>query len=491
MEAFKLPLEQLVAHIKGGEISAKAVMGKIYENIQHYEAQLHVFTSLRNPSRALQWAENIDAKARRGEPLGRLAGIPVAVKDNICIQDPELKTTCASALLENFHAPYHATVIEKLLQEDAWVLGKTNMDEFAMGSSTENSALAPTKNPWDLSRVPGGSSGGSAVAIATQMALLALGSDTGGSIRQPAAFCGVTGFKPTYGAVSRYGLVAFGSSLDQIGCFAKNAQDCAYGFSVIRGYDSKDSTSAQWKEKPVPRAVDLSKIKFCLPTEYLDEAVVAADVLDSTLELVHVLKAAGARVEQRSLPFLQHVIPIYYILAFAEASSNLGRFDGVRYGVRRQREATLSSLYRNSRTQGFGTEVQRRIMLGTFVLSAGYYDQYYGKAHKARTLLEKKVGLLLQEFDCILGPVAPSPAFKLGENTEDPLKMYLQDIYSVLANLTRTPAISIPAKQSQEGLPIGIQLMGRKFADEQLLATARAIQTITEYHLQFPPNFCP
>lgn len=489
MRIFEGSLEQLVGQIKAGEISVKSIMEKVYGNITRHDAQLHVFTSLLPLARAMQWADQMDEKVRNRQALGKLAGIPVVVKDNICIQDPDLKTTCASAILENFHAPYHATVVEKLLQEDALVIGKTNMDEFAMGSSTENSVLAPTKNPWDPERVPGGSSGGSAVAIATQMALLALGSDTGGSIRQPASFCGVTGIKPTYGLVSRYGLVAFGSSLDQIGCFAKDAQDCAYGLSVIGGYDAKDSTSAKVEAPAVAKEVDLSKIKFCLPQEYMDESVADGEVLASTWETVRLLKEAGAVVEQRSLPFTQHLIPIYYILAFAEASSNLGRFDGIRYGVRKQNEATLSSLYKTSRSQGFGTEVQRRIMLGTFVLSAGYYDQYYGKAKQARAMIEQKVTELLQEFHCILGPVAPSPAFKLGENTEDPLKMYLQDIYSVLANLTRTPALSIPGKPSSEGLPIGIQLIGRKFQDEQLLAIATAIQKRTTHHLELPAKF--
>lgn len=481
-----ISLEQLVEQIKQGRVSAESVMQAIYENIETHDSQLNVFCSLMSQARAIQWAKGIDQKVKAGEALGRLAGIPVVVKDNICTQDAELKTTCASAILENFQAPYHATVVEKLLQADALVIGKTNMDEFAMGSSTENSAFAPTKNPWDRERVPGGSSGGAAVSIATGMALLALGSDTGGSIRQPASFCGVTGMKPTYGVVSRYGLVAFGSSLDQIGCFARSAEDCAYGLSVIRGYDAKDSTSAQVEEEATLAEVDLSKMKFCLPREYIDQQVVDTEVLKSTLAMVAVLKKAGATVEERALPFTQYMIPTYYILAFAEASSNLGRFDGIRYGVRQQAEATLNSLYKTSRSQGFGTEVKRRIMLGTFVLSAGYYEQYYGKASKVRAMIEQEVGKLFGEFDFILGPVSPSPAFRLGENTDDPLQMYLQDIYSVLANLTRTPAISIPAMPTPAGLPIGIQLIGQKFQDTQLLAIAAAIQKITDHHTRFP-----
>lgn len=485
----ELSIEQLVDQIKKGQITAQAVMIAVYENIEKHQAQLNIFRSLLDKTRAIAWAEAIDAKVSNGESLGKLAGIPVSIKDNICIQDPELKTTCGSKILENFQAPYHATVVEKLIKEDALIIGKTNMDEFAMGSSTENSAYRPTKNPWDTERVPGGSSGGAAVSIATRMALLALGSDTGGSIRQPASMCGVTGIKPTYGAVSRYGLVAYGSSLDQIGCFAKSAEDCAYGLSVIQGYDDRDSTSAQVDYHQNLSEVDLSQLKFCLPLEYIDAAVADAEVIESVMELVEVLKKAGATIEERSLPLTEHLVPTYYILAFAEASSNLGRFDGIRYGVRQQTEATLDSLYKTSRSNGFGTEVKRRIMLGTFVLSAGYYDQYYGKAGKVRQMIEKEVETLFTEFDFILSPVSPFPAFKLGEKTEDPLLMYLADIYSVLANLTRTPAISIPSKLSKEGLPIGTQLIGRKFQDAHLLSTAAAIQKITNYHTQQPLQY--
>ena len=485
----ELSLEHLVERIKSGQIKARAIMTSVYEKIERYDGQLNVFRSLVDCKRAMHWAGLIDEKVSKGEPLGKLAGIPVVLKDNISIQDPQLKTTCASRILENFQAPYNATVVEKLLQEDALIIGKTNMDEFAMGSSTENSAFLPTRNPWNLQRVPGGSSGGAAVSIITGMALLALGSDTGGSIRQPAAFCGITGIKPTYGRVSRYGLVAYGSSLDQIGCLARSVEDCAYGLSVIQGYDSRDSTSAQVEAITTHESIDLSQLKFCFPSEYVDEETASSDVIESVMEMVSLLKDKGAVVEERSLPFTPYLVPTYYILAFAEASSNLGRFDGIRYGVRDQESATLESLYKKSRSQGFGTEVKRRIMLGTFVLSAGYYDQYYGKASKVRAFIEKKVEMLLHEFDFIIGPVSPFPAFNLGEKTNDPLLMYLADVYSVLANLTRTPAISIPAKPSREGLPIGVQLLGRKFEDALLLAAAAAIQKITNYHTLQPPDF--
>ncbi len=486
---FELSLQQLVERIRTGRIKARDLLASVYDNIERYDGQLNVFLSLVDKNRAMRWAEAIDGKAVKGEPLGKLAGIPVALKDNIAIEDAQLKTTCASRILENFQAPYNATVVEKLLREDALIIGKTNMDEFAMGSSTENSAYLPTRNPWNPERVPGGSSGGAAVSIATGMALLALGSDTGGSIRQPAAFCGITGVKPTYGRVSRYGLVAYGSSLDQIGCLARSAENCAYGLSVIQGYDSRDSTSAHVDAMVAPETIDLSQLKFCFPLEYRDEKTASADIIESTVEMVSLLKKKGAVVKECSLPFTRYLVPTYYILAFAEASSNLGRFDGIRYGVREQGGSTLDSLYKKSRSQGFGTEVKRRIMLGTFVLSSGYYDQYYGKASKVRTLIEKEVETLLNEFDFIIGPVSPFPPFKLGEKTEDPLLMYLADVYSVLANLTRAPAISIPGKPSREGLPIGVQLLGRKFEDAHLLATAEAIQKITNYHTRQPPDF--
>ncbi len=482
---FDLALEELVQQIKSQHISAQSVMAAVYKNIELYEDQLQVYCSLMDKARAIELATAIDEKAKNGETLGKLAGIPVSIKDNICIQDPQLKTMCGSQILENFYSPYHATVVEKLIQEDAIIIGKTNMDEYAMGSSTENSAFKTTKNPWDFERVPGGSSGGAAVSIAARMALLALGSDTGGSIRQPAAFCGVTGIKPTYGTVSRYGLVAYGSSLDQIGCLAKSAEDCEYGLSVIQGYDPRDSTSAQVEYEKVS-SIDLSQRKFCIPQEYMNTEATDADVVNSMMELIETLKEAGATVEERSFSFTHLLIPTYYILAFAEASSNLGRFDGIRYGVRKQSDSTLDSLYKTSRSSGFGAEVKRRIMLGTFVLSAGYYDQYYGKANKVRTFIEQEVEKVLTEFDFIIGPVSPFPSFKLGEKTEDPLSMYLVDVYSVLANLARIPAISLPTKPSARQLPIGTQLMGRKFEDAHLLATATAIQKITHYHQKHP-----
>lgn len=484
---FDLPLTQIVEKIKSREIKAISIMESVYENIDKYNPQLNVYCSCLPKEKAFRYAENIDKKIADGKSSGKLAGIPVSVKNNICSTDPDLKTTCSSKILSNFNSPYNATVVDKLLKEDAIIIGQTNMDEFAMGSSTESSAFGATLNPWDLERVPGGSSGGAAVSIAAKMALLALGSDTGGSIRQPASFCGVTGFKPSYGAVSRYGLVAYGSSLDQIGCLAKNADDCAYGFSVIEGYDPHDSTSARIVLEKNKEKVNLSDLKFCLPREYVDSKAVNENVIASVLETSEFLKKEGAVVEERSLSWNKFLIPTYYILAFAEASSNLGRFDGIRYGIRKQNEASMESLYKTSRSEGFGTEVKRRIMLGTFVLSAGYYDQYYGKACQTRIMIEREMDKLLNEFDFILGPIAPNPAFKLGEKTENPLSMYMEDIFSVLPNLAQVPAISIQGKPSKTVLPNGVQLIGRKFSDYRLLAVSYALQNKTNFHQLVPP----
>ena len=479
---FDLSLSELVERIKSGDILAEAVMDAVYLRIDQYNPSLNVYRSLLPREKAISRARLIDEKIAAGKSVGKLAGIPVSIKDNICINEPNLSNACGSKILGEYHSPYNATVVDKLLAEDALIIGTTNMDEFAMGSSTENSAFGVTRNPWNTEHVPGGSSGGAAVSVVSGMAILALGSDTGGSVRQPASMCGVTGLKPTYGTVSRYGLVAYGSSLDQIGCFTKNAADCRYVFSILQGNDPKESTSATTKLTDAPEVAILSGLRICLPDEYLDAQSVDPDVVSSVNELVELLESKGAIVERHSLEFLKYVIPTYYVLAFAEASSNLGRFDGIRYGKREQEQSSLKSLYTTSRKEGFGEEVKRRIMLGTFVLSSGYYDQYYGRAIQVRAWMEQQVAELFEKFDFILGPVSPFPAFKLGEKTEDPLAMYLADICSVLANLTRTPAISIPGKPTADGLPVGLQLMGRRFEDHRLLATAAAIQELTEYH---------
>ena len=486
---FDFSITELVARIKSGDIRAENVMDEVYLRIDQYNSSLNVYRSILPREIAVSRARLIDQKIAAGKCVGKLAGIPVSIKDNICINDVNLNNACGSNLLSEFNSPYNATVVEKLLEEDALIIGTTNMDEFAMGSSTENSAFGVTRNPWNTELVPGGSSGGAAVSIVSGMALLALGSDTGGSVRQPASMCGVTGLKPTYGTVSRYGLVAYGSSLDQIGCFTKNAADCRYVFSIINGNDPKESTSATTTLSTSPDLADLSSLSICLPDEYVDTQSADPDVVSSINELVELLEKKGATVERFSLEFLKYVIPTYYVLAFAEASSNLGRFDGIRYGNREQEKASLKSLYTTSRKEGFGKEVKRRIMLGTFVLSSGYYDQYYGRALQVRAWMEKQVTHLFEKFDFILGPVSPFPAFKLGEKTEDPLAMYMADICSVLANLTKTPAISIPGKPTTDGLPVGLQLMGRRFEDHSLLATAAAIQELTEYHKLQPEYF--
>ena len=471
-----LPLSTLVEQIRSGTVQAEAVMAAVYERISEHEPQLNAYRSLLPRKTALARAAGIDQRIATGASVGRLAGIPVSIKDCICVADPELTNTCGSRILEGYHSPYHATAVERLLAEDAIIIGITNMDEFAMGSSTENSAYGVTRNPHNLEHVPGGSSGGAAVSVATGMALLALGTDTGGSVRQPASFCGVTGIKPTYGTISRYGLIAYGSSLDQIGVLARTAEDCRLACDILQGHDPKDSTSATQTLVAVPETAELAGLRVCLPEEYLNAESLDPEVRESVQEIAECLRASGATVEQRSLPFLEYVIPTYYILAFAEASSNLGRFDGIRYGVRKQRENSLKSLYTTSREKGFGTEVKRRIMLGTFVLSSGYYDQFYGRATQVRELMRSQVQTLFDEFDLILGPTAPVPPFRFGEKTADPLTMYLTDLCSVLANLTYTPAISIPGKPTASGLPVGVQLMGRRFEDQRLLAIASLLQ---------------
>ncbi len=481
-----LSLVDLVEGVRCGKIRAESLMQEVYARIEKYNSELNVFLSLLRYKTAIARARKIDQKISSGQKVGKLAGIPVSIKDNICINDPELSNSCGSQILRNYHSPYNATVVEKLLSEDAIIIGTTNMDEFAMGSSTEGSSYGKTLNPWKNDRVPGGSSGGGAASIASGMALLALGSDTGGSVRQPASMCGITGLKPSYGTVSRYGLVAYGSSLDQIGCLTQRASDCQYVYSIIKGHDINEGTSANIEIPPSPESINLNKLKICLPEEYFDQNYVDSEVVNSVNEISELLRKQGALLERRSLKFLRFVIPTYYILAFAEASSNLGRFDGIRYGVREQEKLSLKSLYHTTRKKGFSEEVKRRIMLGTFVLSSGYYDQYYGRALKVRTWMEYQVERLFKEFDFLLGPVSPFPPFKFGEKSKDPLEMYLADICSVIANLTRTPAISIPGRPTKDGLPVGIQLMGQRFQDQALLSAATALQDLTDYHLRRP-----
>ncbi len=461
-----------VAH---GRVSAEARVKAYLEKCRDHE-ELNAFITL-FADKALEQARNIDQRQRDGQKTGRLAGLVIAVKDNIVIKGAP--TTCGSKILGAFDSPYNATVIDRLLAEDAVILGKTNMDEFAMGSSNENSAFGVVKNPHDPARVPGGSSGGSAVAVAAGLVDAALGSDTGGSIRQPASFTGTYGIKPGYGRVSRYGLVAFGSSLDQIGVFANDPGVAALVLEVIAGYDDKDSTSAP---RPVPAfsaemAGEVEGLTIGVPAEYFQEGL--EPVIEKSVRgVIDEMARAGAKIVDISLPMTEYAVSIYYIIATAEASSNLSRFDGVRYGRRAEDPADLADMYARTRDEGFGEEVKRRIMLGTYVLSAGYYDAYYNKAMQVRRLLSENFDRAFKKCDMILSPTTPSTAFRFGEKINDPLAMYLQDIYTVSANLAGISAISIPAGKDTNGLPFGIQAQAPAFREELLFTCARFIHNL-------------
>jgi len=437
---------------------------------------------------ALEKAAYVDSRIAAGEPVGQLAGVPIAIKDVLCTTFGA--TTCASKILENFHAPYNATVVEKLLAADAVIVGKTNMDEFAMGSSTENSGLKQTVNPWDTTRVPGGSSGGSAAAVAGQLCFAALGSDTGGSIRQPAGFCGVVGLKPTYGRVSRYGLVAYGSSLDQIGPVTKTVADSALMMNIIAGHDPADSTSVVETMAPVCDYLEMleepiDKLKIAIVPQF--NAGADEQVQKALTEALNVYENLGAQIIEIDMPHLDYAIAAYYVIATAEASSNLARYDGVHYGHRTENPQDYIEVYSKSRAEAFGKEVKRRIMLGTYALSSGYYDAYYLKALKVRNLIRGDFSAAFEKCDCIIMPVAPTTAFKIGEKVNDPLQMYLSDIYTIAANLAGIPGISIPCGFDDKGLPIGLQIMAPAFAEEQLLRTARMYETQTDWHKKKPP----
>ncbi|MBN2879230.1 MAG: Asp-tRNA(Asn)/Glu-tRNA(Gln) amidotransferase subunit GatA [Clostridia bacterium] len=428
--------------------------------------------------------KEIDSLLSQGKKLPALAGVPVGIKDNMCVNS--VKTTCASKILYNFVPPYDATAIKNAQKNLMVILGKTNMDEFAMGSSTEHSAFKQTKNPWNTRCVPGGSSGGSAAAVAALQAPLALGSDTGGSIRQPAAFCGVTGLKPTYGTVSRYGLVAFASSLDQIGPFAKDAAGCAALFDAIKGHDEKDSTSYKMEYESSYEEIDnFKKPTIGILTEYMGEGV-TNDIKQAVIDAKAKYESLGCDVIEISIPVLTLALPAYYILSSAEASSNLSRFDGVRYGYRSEGADDLQDLYIRSRSEGFGTEVKRRIMLGTFTLCSGYYDEYYNKALKARSLVVKGYEDAFSKVDILLCPATPTTAFKIGEKTDDAMSMYLADLCTVSVNIAGLPAISFPGGFDESGLPIGLQLIGSKFSESLLLSTVNAFQNETNYHKACP-----
>jgi len=466
--------------------SAVATVEACLERITSAEPSIGAFITV-TAERALDRARALDATRAKGGPLGPLHGVPVALKDNICTAG--VPTTAASKILRGFIPPYDAHVVQRLEAAGAVIVGKTNLDEFAMGSSTENSSLGPSKNPWDVTRTPGGSSGGSAAAVAAGMVPVALGSDTGGSIRQPAALCGVVGLKPTYGRVSRYGLIAFASSLDQIGPFAHTAEDAAVMFQVIAGHDPRDSTSSTEAIPDVVAALtgDVKGVRVGVPRAFLGEGV--DDAISSAFAAsLDVLKARGAVLVDIELPHAGYGIPVYYLIATAEASSNLARYDGVRYGHRAALAAGdgLQEMYERTRDEGFGAEVKRRIMLGTYVLSAGYYDAYYLKAQQVRTLLRRDYQQAFERADLIATPTTPTPAFTLGEKTSDPIQMYLNDIFTVSANLTGLPAISVPCGFSGDGLPIGVQLTGRMFDEASLLRAADAYQRDTAFHTRVP-----
>lgn len=456
--------------IKDKKTSAEEVTKSMLDTIKAKESDINAFTNVFEES-AMKNAAEVQAKIESGELTSPLAGVPMGIKDNICTKG--LTTSCGSKMLENFVPPYNATVVEKLQDAGAVVLGKLNMDEFAMGGSTETSHFGPTRNPWDLERVPGGSSGGSAAAVAADEAVYTLGSDTGGSIRQPASYCGVVGMKPTYGTVSRYGLVAYGSSLDQIGPLCKDVTDCATIMEVIASHDLKDSTSVERKDTDFTSALvdDVKGMRIGIPKDYFGEGL-DPDVKASVLNAVEVLKAKGAIVEEFDLSLVEYAIPTYYTIAAAEASSNLERFDGVKYGYRAKDYEGLHNMYKKTRSEGFGPEVKRRIMLGSFVLSSGYYDAYYLKALRVKALIKKAFDEAFAKYDVIIGPAAPTTAPKLGSSLSDPIKMYLSDIYTISVNLAGLPGMTVPCGTDKNGLPVGMQLIGNCFEEKKLIQTA-------------------
>ncbi|MFH1856414.1 MAG: Asp-tRNA(Asn)/Glu-tRNA(Gln) amidotransferase subunit GatA [Candidatus Omnitrophota bacterium] len=474
-EIFQETIHELLEDLESQKVAAQDVLMSLKQRIDTCDKKVHAYAHLP------EIKENKDAESLP------LKGIPIALKDNICVKG-EL-TTCCSKILDGFRPPYDAGVVAKLKEQGAVGFGKTNMDEFAFGSSCETSFYGPTKNPWDLERIPGGSSGGSAAAVAADEAIAALGSDTGGSIRQPAALCGVVGFKPTYGRVSRYGLIAFASSLDQIGPLCKDVQDTAIMLNAICGRDEMDSTSV---DLPVPdfrRALvkDVKKIKIGIPKEYFIEGL-NKEVKEAVLKAVDILKELGAEVVDVSLPHTEFAVAVYYIIATSEASSNLARFDAVKYGYRAS-AADLSQMYYKTRAEGFGEEAKRRIMLGTYCLSSGYYDAYYLKAQKVRALIKRDFDEAFRKCDCVITPTTPAPAFKIGEKINNPLEMYLSDIFTIPANLAGIPAVSIPCGFTSADLPIGLQIMGRHFDEELLLRTAFTFEQNTDWHKRKTNNF--
>jgi aspartyl-tRNA(Asn)/glutamyl-tRNA(Gln) amidotransferase subunit A len=470
---------ELGKKIQAKEVTVQEAVLAALDAISKSEPQIHSFVTV-DEEGALKRAAEVQKQIDEGKLTGPLAGVPVAIKDNMCTKG--LKTTCSSHILYNFIPTYTAEAVKKLEEAGAIILGKTNMDEFAMGSTTETSAYGETKNPWNLDHVPGGSSGGSCAAVAAEECSFALGSDTGGSIRQPSSFCGVTGIKPTYGTVSRYGLIAYGSSLDQIGPVAKDVTDCATILEVIASYDEKDSTSLKRDDLDFTSALvdDVKGLKIGIPRDYFGEGL-DADVKEAVLAAAKVLQEKGAIVEEFDLGLVKYAIPAYYVIACAEASSNLARFDGVKYGYRTEQYEGLHNMYKKSRSEGFGAEVKRRIMLGSFVLSSGYYDAYYLKALRVKALIKKAFDDAFAKYDVILGPAAPTTAPKLGESLSDPISMYLGDIYTISVNLAGLPGISLPCGTDHAGLPIGLQLIGDCFQEKKIIRAAYSFEQTRTY----------
>ena len=482
----KLTVHELADMLDKNEITSEEIVKAYTDRIAEKESDVGAFVTL-TTDEAMKQAKAIDEDRKAGKVSG-IAGIPIGLKDNLCTKG--VKTTCSSKMLENFVSPYDGTVVEKVNEAKLPSLGKLNMDEFAMGSSTENSAIKITHNPWNLNKVPGGSSGGSAAAVAADLVPWALGSDTGGSIREPASFCGVVGLKPTYGLVSRYGLVAFASSLDQIGPITKDVRDSAMLLNIIAGHDEKDSTSYDIEKKDYTKALkeDVKGMKIGVPKEFMGEGI-NPEVKAKIQEAVQTYKDMGAEVEECSLDIAEYALATYYIIACAEASSNLGRFDGIRYGYRTEKYNNLKDIYVNSRTEAFGDEVKRRIILGTYVLSSGYYDAYYKKAQKVRTYVKKQFDDAFKKYDVLLTPVAPNTAFEIGSKSADPMEMYLADICTVSINIASVPAISIPCGVDKDGMPIGMQLIGDRFNEEKIINAAYAFEQKIKFRENYEPKF--
>ena len=481
MELYELTVHELMEKLEKNEITSEDIIKSYSKRIDEKEKDVQAFVTV-TADEALKQAESVD------RTKSKLAGIPIGIKDNMCTKG--VKTTCSSKMLENFVAPYNATVVEKLNNEGVLSLGKLNMDEFAMGASTEYSAFKVTRNPWNLKMAPGGSSGGSAAAVASQMVPWALGSDTGGSIRQPAALCGVVGLKPTYGLVSRYGLVAFASSLDQIGPITQDVTDSAILLNVLAGFDEKDSTSENLPKKDYTKSLvkDVSKFKIGVPKEFLGEGI-NPEVRNAIEMAVEKYKSLGATVEECTLDIANEALATYYIIACAEASSNLGRFDGIRYGYRTKNYSNLNDIFVNSRTEGFGAEVKRRIILGTYVLSSGYYDAYYKKDQKVRTIIKQEFAKLFEKYDLLLTPTSPTVAYEIGTKSNNPLEMYLADLCTVSVNIAGLPGISIPCGVDKAGLPIGLQLIGKPFGEETIIQAAYTYEQEVKFRENHKPTF--